>query len=540
MKTRFAIAFIAAALAGIVLSCDDGTSDDIANGSLLADSTADPTSYAVSVDNADTDWATDDLSSYSFTTVGIDLSAGTWDSLPDGVTISSDSTGLSITSTSADSIAYSLSGSLSGTVTVTSAADFQVVLNGAAISSSTGPALYLPSTTRAFITTAAGTSNSLENSAGKAALYSAGVLVIGGSGTLEVNGYSKHGILAEDYIRFAGGTVNVNVTKKNAVQAVNAVIIDDVALTITATGTTLDDESKGIKVEGDDDSTDGSGAGMGYIVINGGTISITSVSKGITAAWDVDEDLGDYEGGNPDPDVTINSGYITITTTGTPYETTDSSGATISLSPEGIEAKSDLVINSGYIVVETSDDCLNAGDSITINGGYFYCSSSSNDAIDSNGTMTITGGVVVALGSDAPESGFDCDEETFAITGGVLLGMGGSTSKPTAADCTQSVIVLYGYGSSLADKTFAICDSSGQAVFAADLGSVADAIVVSSPDLATGASYTVYAGATTTADEEFYGLALDGLTCSGGSSVVTVTTSSTVTTSGTAAGPNGR
>ncbi len=54
------------------------------------------------------------------------------------------------------------------------------------------------------------------------------------------------------------------------------------------------------------------------------------------------------------------------------------------------------------------DDCMNASNSIVINGGSIYCYSSGNDGIDSNGTLTITGGVVIASGTTSPEDGFDC------------------------------------------------------------------------------------------------------------------------------------
>lgn len=62
---------------------------------------------------------------------------------------------------------------------------------------------------------------------------------------------------------------------------------------------------------------------------------------------------------------------------------------------EGIESKSVLTIDNGSIAVSTYDDCLNASKSIVINGGSVYCYSSNNDGLDSNGTLTITGGEIV-------------------------------------------------------------------------------------------------------------------------------------------------
>ena len=71
-----------------------------------------------------------------------------------------------------------------------------------------------------------------------------------------------------------------------------------------------------------------------------------------------------------------------------------------------------LTINEGDISLQTADDGLNASDAIYINGGTVYAYATGNDAIDSNGTITITGGKVIAIGARQPEAGFDCDART--------------------------------------------------------------------------------------------------------------------------------
>lgn len=58
---------------------------------------------------------------------------------------------------------------------------------------------------------------------------------------------------------------------------------------------------------------------------------------------------------------------------------------------EGIESKSVLTVNEGTVAALCYDDCMNASNSIVLNGGNIYCYSSGNDGIDSNGTLTITG-----------------------------------------------------------------------------------------------------------------------------------------------------
>lgn len=89
---------------------------------------------------------------------------------------------------------------------------------------------------------------------------------------------------------------------------------------------------------------------------------------------------------------------------------------------EGIESKSVLTVNEGTVAALCYDDCMNASNSIVLNGGNIYCYSSGNDGIDSNGTLTITGGVIVSSGTTSPEDGFDCDQNTFKITGGDCSG----------------------------------------------------------------------------------------------------------------------
>lgn len=437
------------------------------------------------------------------------------------VTVTQTDNGITISSTVSAPVRYDLSGELDGTLTVSSDDVYQLYLDGVAISGSEGPALDLESEQKAFIVSAPDTINTLADSSSssvKAALFGKGPMIFSGDGTISVAGNYKHGIFSNDYIRMCGGIIDVDVSARDAVRSVNAFIFDDGELTISATGTTTDDESKGIKVEGDDDSA--AGAGKGYIVINGGYISVVSVGKAITAAWDIDEDTGSYTSGNPDPYVEINNGVIDITTTGTPYET-----ATASCSPEGIEGKSGLTVNSGYLTINTTEDCLNAGGSIIINGGYLYCKGGT-DAVDANGALIITGGVLIAIGSTAPEGPFDCDQNTFAITGGTVVGIGGTTSRPSSASCTQNVVVL---GSLTSGSTMAIKASDGTVAFAFTIPRSYATMLLSSPDLATGIRYTIYTGGTASADTTFGGLYLGNLGYTNGTAGSTFTISSIIT-----------
>lgn len=419
-----------------------------------------------------------------------------------------------------------LSGSYGSTVTVYSSGAFKLSLEGVAIASADGPAINIQSKQRAYVVLADGSANTLSDTSSysartladgssmdlKAAFFSEGPVIVSGGGALAVTSAAKHALASDKHFRLRAGTLTLAATKKDGLRANDAVVIDGGTLAVTTPA------GKGIKVEGKEDTS----TPLGFIAINDGTIDITSYDKAITASWESDEDgetatLDD----DPDPRVTINGGTITIATTGTPYET-----ASDSLSPEGIEAKSVLTINGGTIVINSTDDALNAGTGLAINGGRVYAKSSSNDAVDSNGYLTISGGIVVADGSSGAEGGLDCDENTFAITGGTVVGFGGRNSTPTRSATTQNTVLL----TSQQARLLVLRDSSGALPFAFTLPRAASAVLLSAPGITTGKSYTLVGGGTLGGyGEDFHGLYLDPTTHSGGTTLRSFTVSSTVT-----------
>ncbi len=482
--------------------------------------------------------------------------------------------GIEIQYKGSKAIKYVLSGTLSGSLVIKNKnADCAVVLNGLAITSDSGygPALRFSSEKRTFIVVPSGKTNTLTDTRvlgqantmyddKKGSVYSKGPLIFTGTsststgGTLKVinRGY-KHAIYSHDYVRVADLTLNVTVqgtTGRDCIRALNAVVIDGGTISLTGNGTVEDDESVGIKVEGEDADEDDSTVeytyGAGFIIINDGNLTINTVAKGITAHWKSSETYigsGYVETKNssmlystflngtaytvPNPYVEINGGTINVTTTGEAYE-----NATTSCSPEGIEAKADLTINAGTLTMICTDDAINAGGNIYINDGAVYAYSSGNDAIDANGSggITIAGGVTAAIGITTPECAFDCDNYPLAITGGILVGLGTNNySAPKASACTQSVGVLSNSYYGTKNTTMALVDSSGSAVFAYTLpSSVGTIMVLSSPNIAAGTTYTIKKGVTPSGGILFHNLYTTMPTVSGG----TTTGSSFKTTAG--------
>ncbi|MCR4714584.1 MAG: carbohydrate-binding domain-containing protein, partial [Treponemataceae bacterium] len=420
------------------------------------------------------------------------------------VAITQDDNGVSVKSTLSEQIFIEISGKFDGTFSVESTEKgYVVILNGTSITAKDGPALYLASKKRAFIVAAEGTKNiltdSTERSANtkKGAVYVKGALVIADDdgdtnyGSIVVNGGYKHGIYSDDYIRITGGDVSVNITARDAVRCVNGFIMDDGTLNILGTGSVTDEESKGIKVDGEESEKY---PGEGFIVINGGDITIKTVSKGITAGFKVDEDAEtETNADDPNPYVTINGGNIDITTTGKPYEYYLADGTKVNCSPEGIESKTDLTINGGNIKLRCPDDAINAAISITINGGVIDVISSENDAIDSNGSLTVNGGTIYAVGSGDPETAFDCDFFPLYFNGGTVFGCGGSNTTAPSSDSKANVIMYY--KSITKGQTVTAADSNGKVLGSYEVPQSCTALLFSSPELKVGETYTISVGA---------------------------------------------
>ena len=116
--------------------------------------------------------------------------------------------------------------------------------------------------------------------------------------------------------------------------------------------------------------------------------------------------------------------------------TADGDGPTITITDccEGLEGAT-LNVYSGNITIHSEDDCLNAANSdltdyayeMNIYGGTLAVDAETGDGLDSNGTLTITGGtVLVWTASTADNQPLDA-YGTITISGGLVLGAGGSS-----------------------------------------------------------------------------------------------------------------
>ena len=467
---------------------------------------------------------------------------------------------------------------------------FKLTLSGLDITSKKGPAINSQCKKRMFLHLTNGTTNRIADIATysddaytlpgsydedrKGAFFSEGHIIVSGHGALVAEGNYKHAIVTDGYYyQRPGTTIAVTAAAKNALHVKG------------------DDEDmigawfKGGMFYARVASTAGKGVKCDYdIVIDGGKFDVetsgnaeydsteadTSSAAALKSDTHIEINGGDFvfkstgSGGkciNCDGSLTINDGNLNLTTTGKRYEynknTTSSpkaikvDGAIIinggvtdinvtgaSEGSEGMESKSSITFNGGEMMVKSYDDGINAKSDITINGGKIYTYGTNNDGMDSNGTLNMKGGLVIGVGSNAPESGVDVDvSSNWKISGGTMIGFGGSMMASPSTASSQCMLVYNGL-SATAGQVFTLLDSSDNVIvsFEYPLTKSGATMLLSCPEIVKNSTYKVWQGGTISnpADKWLY-WSIDG-TMTGGSELNSFTPTSTITTIGTSSG----
>ncbi len=472
-------------------------------------------------------------------------------------TVDGSVSGVEVTVTGADVVVnstvkgvnYILTGTTSdGMFKIYSEKKFQLTLNGVSIANSDGPAINSQSGKRAYVVLTDGTENSLSDGstyadAGdedqKGTFFSEGELLFSGKGSLSVSGNTKAGIASDDYVLFRpGNNIYVKATSGNGIKANDGVVIKGGVINVEVSGTA----KKGISCDG-------------FVAISGGRTTLITTGNGEydSSEMDVNGSSGlkadstiTISGGtllckstgtggkgiSCDQDIVINDGVVKVITTGKTYTygNVDSKpkgiksdgnltikGGSITVratgdsGSEGIESKSVLTIEGGSTEVYSYDDAINSASHMYIKGGYIFAYATNNDAIDANGNMYVQGGTTVAYGTTSPECGIDANEEggySVIVTGGTLIAMGGGTSYPSNQSTQPSLVYggIIGNGTTLAlyNGTTNILTATSQRAYNGTA-----CVLITSPQLVKGGSYTLYSGATATGTD-WYGLITGG------------------------------
>ena len=567
---RFCAVVCLAALVILMLGCNqrlDGGGSKAPQGSITVDDVVGNIDTSINTNDKDSSYQEQGAVKISFSNKGASISGAGASATGGDVTITGSGT-------------FIISGECSnGSITVNAqnANKVQLVLQGVKLTSSNGPAINVKSAKKVTITLSANTENTISDSNSyntsyindnvDAAIFSKSNLVLNGEGKLTVNGNYAHAIASKDNLTVAGGVYTVNSKKtglygkdfvklagcemnilagtdaiksdndtntekgyiyvengkyvlksaNDAIQAFNLVTIDGGSFDITTTSTSSTESAKAIKggsgiaIAGGEfkiNSKDDAIHSNGNIAIVGGNFTVTSGDDGIHA----------------DDTLDISNGSIVI-----------------QKSYEGLEA-TDIYISGGYIEINSSDDGMNASGgndsntsvggrpgmdmfgggkgTITISGGYIIMHNE-GDGVDSNGTLEITGGVVLVDGPSRGGNGSLDYNSSAKITGGVVITLGSSDMAQNFTEATQGSILASGSGYFSAGTTLSLCDDKGNVILAFTSTKQFTCALFSAPEITTGKTYTFYTGATVLGlDENGYA---HNTTQTGGTACGTVT-----------------
>ncbi len=450
---------------------------------------------------------------------------------------------------------YVISGTISDgqiVIAATNSDKVHLVLNGADITNKTGAPIYSSQCDKLIITLAEGTKNVLTDGSSNfqyanteeepnAALFSKDDLTINGTGSLIVNAGFKNGICSKDDLLIVSGDISVNaanhgirgndsvtilngnidiVAVNDGIQTNNTedtslgwILIENGTVTITAghdgiqadTQVSISDGEFSITTgENSSSSTDSDSykciKSTTDIIITGGSFVIDSEDDGVHANGNIKIDGGTFtissgdDGIHADGNLTVNSGTIKIAE-----------------AYEGLEAAK-LAINGGAINIVSSDDALNAAGGkdqsggggrfgmdmfaansaydITISGGSINFLAG-GDGMDSNGTVNITDGEIVAIINSSPDNGAIDANGTTTFTGGIIIYGGTGTGSTPNNDSTQSYVYV---SSEITAGNEISVKKDGQTLIAYTPETNLRSLALSSPDIKSGEIYEVYSG----------------------------------------------
>lgn len=297
------------------------------------------------------------------------------------------------------------------------------------------------------------------------------------------------------YVHIEGGTVDVD-AGDDGIDAFTDVVTTGGSVSITAgggaDGAVADPGAKGIV------------AGV-IAVLAGGEIAVDASDDGIhadaylhLAGADITVASGD-DGVHADQELQVSAGDVLVTTS---YEGLEAEIITISGGTSDITATEDGVnaAAAGGGASEPGSGSLSAQFIVTdgiliVDGGGEGTDDGAGDGIDINGSWTQTGGTIITSGPYGGGDGAVDADGTVSVDGGVLIALGGLT---TELDLSAQSAVQFSTAGTAAGTTLTLTDDAGT-----ELGTFttdgATSITVSTADVTDGASYALVADGSTVA-----------------------------------------
>lgn len=419
---------------------------------------------------------------------------------------------------------FEVSGVLAdGMILVNSEEKVKLRLSGASITNSSGPAIYFENAEKGFITITEGTENYLADAAeydvddADAALFSNDDLEIKGAGVLVVDGNYKHGIASDDdlvikngditvtsyehgikvndTLEISGGSIKINAETGKGMKAKKELIIDDGVIDIVTTDEGI--ESKGIlTINGGDINIKAGDDG-----INTGNISTTTDATAKT--WKQPE--MNFENPPEKPDgapefpegMPGGRGEHQATPGEQPWEREHGEtpmkpdGENVPNMPQD-DNRNRMPGGMGGGGFGRIDEETAAEHAITITGGNIYINAS-GDGIDSNGSLTISGGTLIIDGPESNGDGPLDSDGTMTITGGeiITLSSAGMIQLPTSEENQNALRVNFG-GNGSAGDIVEVKDADGNVLMTHEAVKSYSCLIYSSDKIDDEESYFVY------------------------------------------------
>lgn len=367
------------------------------------------------------------------------------------------------------------------------------------------------------------TLNSGYNPAYCVAVKSGDTLLIDGANiTIKHSGKGGKGLSSDADIEMLSGTVNITMSGAGSVYtdstgskdaySATGLTCDGNARIIGGSLTISNSGSAGKAISTDGTLTFGSGSSSPSVTITttGSDITISTSGWGQTST-----DAAEAKSIKSDSDIIINNGEITISSAddGIKSEssvTINNGTFSITKSYEAIESPK-INVNGGTVSLVASDDGFNAtygtgsdssdGSLLSITGGYINVNATDGDGLDSNGSISISGGTIVVNGpQSSPEVGLDYNG-TCNVSGGFIVISGpnsGNMIQAMSTSSTQYGLKIISKSSLSSSTLFHIEDASGNSILTFQPKRTYYYIVFSSPDLVNGSSYKIYTGGSST------------------------------------------
>ena len=546
----------------------DGSSSGASTGSTAISTYAEMKTFNIAIDKTTAEPESTAAAQYpadgdapganTFSTlVNIDMS-NPKDPAIEGVTITIDGNNVTANHGSTEGVCYVVTGKTTdGSLVVNGNTNFELNLNGADITSASTTAIDIEGKGNAYLVVN-GTNKVKDGTTAdhKAAIYSKGKLLISGDGSLEVYGTYKNGIhgktnividkgvnlyvnstanngiKAGDNMYINGGIINVEVSADGG-KAINGdadVVINGGRTTVIATGNGTWEADETLAYGGDTKAAAGIGSDATFYM-NGGELyakATGSGGKGVKADLEgyitggkiriITEGGLYYSNGSTEShNYTGNTDNLPAAYTSSPkgmkigykddtvtpnetYGVLKISGGDIMIrtsgnNAEGMESKGTLDITGGTLLVYAHDDAINSTGDMTISGGTTVAVGTNNDAIDANGNMYLKGGTIIACGANGAETGIDINEQKkLYISGGYIFAIGGRVDG-NLGSTTQGIISAT--GSVSANSSISVSNGS-KTLFTFTMPPVSysgsNVMIISTPDLSSGSTYTLTAG----------------------------------------------